>query len=120
MTFTYDLTTDIGAIRLQLGDTATANGVRADGSNLTDEELAYFLTAEGSVDGAVAAACEMLSRDWAKAANYTIGPRSEQLGKVSAEWASRAAEIREKTSGQWQSFSMTPKRVDGYSEAADA
>lgn len=120
MTFTYSLTTDTGKVRLKLGDTTSGSGVRADGSNLTDEEIGLFLTEEGSVDGAIAAACEMLSRDWARAASYTIGPRSEQLGKVSAEWAARAAEVREKSSGQWQSFSIGAKRTDGYSEAANA
>lgn len=43
MTFTYDLTTDIGKVRLLCRDTATATAV------FTDEEIQSFLDMESSV-----------------------------------------------------------------------
>ncbi len=120
MTFTYNLADDLGQMRFELGDTNETAGVRADGSNLSDAELQFLLDREGSVSAAVAAACEMLSRDWAKAASYTTGPRSEQLGKVGAEWAQRAADLRSTLGGSSSSVSISvpTRRVDGYSEAA--
>ncbi len=120
MTFTYALSTDIGKARFELGDSTSGSGVRADGNNFSDEEIQMLIDREGSVKAAVAAACEMLSRDWAKVASTSVGPRSEQLGKVSAEWAARAVELRNSIGGNFAVFSVGLKRVDGYSENAEA
>lgn len=120
MSFSYDLTTDIGLMRFDLGDTAEGAGVRADGSNLSDEELQMVLTREGSTMAGVAAICEMLARDWQKVAtSESIGPRSYNYGQVAAGWAVRAAEIRATLGGQYAAFSFAPDRVDGYSQQAD-
>jgi hypothetical protein len=119
MTFTYSLTTDLGKVRFELDDTVLNKGVRPDGSNLSDEEITMLLTREGSVMGAVAAACDMLSRSWSKVASTSLGPASEQLGKVAQEWADRATGIRENVGSENTSFSFAPNRVDGYSEHAD-
>lgn len=118
MTFTYALADDIGKVRFELGDTTSGEGVRADGSNLSNEEIQHLLDREGTVMLAVAAACEMLARDWARAASYSTGPRSEQIGRVSAEWAARGIEARNKQGGNYAVFSATFKREDGYSEEA--
>ncbi len=93
MAFTYDLSTDVGLVRLELGDTAQP-GIKPDGGNLSDEEIALWLGREGSVMRAVAAACEALSRSWAAVASISIGPRKEDLGNVSKTWADRAASLR--------------------------
>jgi len=45
MAFTYDLSTDAGKVRLKIGDTDAAAYV------FEDDEISYFLTAGGSVDG---------------------------------------------------------------------
>jgi hypothetical protein len=118
MTFSYVLTADIGKVRFELGDTSSGSGVRSDGTNLSDEELQMLIDREGTVSLAVAAACEMLSRDWARAASVTVGPRSEQLGQVSGVWAKRALDIRGQTGGGDVSFSVGFSRSDGYSEHA--
>lgn len=94
MSFTYDLTTDTGKCRLELGDVTADVGVRPDGSNLQDEELAVWLTREGGVMRAVAAACEALSRQWAMVADTSSGPLSESAGAVAGRWAERAKELR--------------------------
>lgn len=93
MAFTYDLATDIGMVRLELGDTAQP-GVKPDGGNLADEEIALWLGREGSVMRTVAAACEALSRSWAAVASISVGPRKEDLGSISKTWADRAASLR--------------------------
>jgi hypothetical protein len=94
MTFTYTLTTDLGKVRLEIGDTTSGAGVRPDGSNFSDAEVQYFLDEEGSVAGAVARACEVLATLWATVANLTVGPRREELGAVAQRYAERAAALR--------------------------
>lgn len=94
MAFSYDVTTDIGQIRLELGDTTPGAGVRPDGSNFSNEELQVWLTREGSVMCAVAAACEALARQWSSVTTISVGPKSETLSLISKAWADRATELR--------------------------
>lgn len=100
MAFTYDLTTSLGKVRMELGDSVDASaspgsGVRPNGANFTDAEITYFLTLEGdSVMKATAAACETLSRQWTAAVSITVGPRSEGFDTVAAKWAAQAAALR--------------------------
>lgn len=70
-TWTYDITTTVGQIRLIIGDTdidPTSDAV------FTDEELAYFYTTAGSVNLAAA----MALKAWA--VKYTASPDSEKIG----------------------------------------
>jgi hypothetical protein len=95
MGFTYDLTTAVGQVRLALGDTVPAAGVRPDGTNFTDAEVAFFLTQEvGNVDNAAARACAVLANAWANVADLSVGPRRESLSQVAARYAERATQIR--------------------------
>lgn len=98
MSFSYDPDTDIGVIRLELGDTTIGTGVKPDSGNLSNEELQVWLDREGDVMRAVAAACEALARMWSGVADVSIGPRSESLGRVADQWRNRAQELR-KTHG---------------------
>jgi hypothetical protein len=120
MTFTYTLTTDIGKTRLEIGDTdsTTGMGVRPDGTNLTDEEIQVWLTREGTVGGAAAAACEALARMWARMANVSAGPRSESLSDVAKAWAEQARVLRQQYGGAAVVVSAGVTREDGYSEHA--
>lgn len=68
MTTTYDLSTNIGKIRLTIGDKDTDDAV------FTDEELQVFLTETGSVNLASALALE------AWAASYLANVDSEKIG----------------------------------------
>ncbi len=118
--FTYDLGTDIGQVRLDLDDVTQGAGVRPDGSNFSDEELRVFLDREGSVMRAVAGACEALARGWSRMASLSVGSRSEQLGNVAKEWSDRAQQLRGQYGGaSGLAFSASVDREDGYSEHAD-
>lgn len=101
MAFTYDLATDIGKLRLEIGDTSSiaAHGVKPDGSYITDEELQILLTREGTVGRAAAATCEVLARMYARYVNITVGPRSEQLSQAGAAYAAQAKELRAQYGG---------------------
>lgn len=122
MSFTYDVATNIGKIRLEIGDTTNGSGVKPDGTNLSDEELQVILTRETTVMGAAAAACELLARHWARVANIAVGSRREDLSTIADQWAKQARALREQygnAAGAVTSFSTGLKRVDGYSAAAD-
>jgi hypothetical protein len=102
MTFTYDLasadipTQRIAQVRLELGDTSDGSGVRVSGASLTDEEIAVWLAAEDNhILRTVARACEMLARDWSRAATIALGPRKEELSDIAEAWAARAKELRD-------------------------
>ena len=97
MTFTYDLSEDdenllnISRVRLELGDTQQDAGVRPSGSNLTDEEILFWLEEEDNdIMRVVARAAQALALAWTTVTNITVGPRREELGQVAEGWAKRA------------------------------
>lgn len=124
MTFSYDLSTDIGEVRLMLGDYTEGNGVRPDGSNFSDEELQVFLDHEDEiVERAVARGCEALAAEYARHAGFTsVGPRKHQLSDRAKMFSEMATRYR-KTYGVTPAGGsaaragvMHPARRDGYSE----
>lgn len=131
--FTYDLsstdplTVEIAKARFALGDTTEDRGPRANGTNISDEELTMVLDGQGTLGSAnrpmmaVAALCDMLARDWSKVPSITAISRSQQYGAIAAEWAKRAAELRLQYGfvGGF-AFSVAPNRIDGYSENSSA
>jgi hypothetical protein len=122
MTFTYDIIGDIGKIRLYTGDVTEGTGVRVDGSNFSDEELSLLLNQEDNDwRRAVAAVCEILSTEWARVADVTVGPRKETLSGVSKRYAALASTFRSTYGGggTGTSFAVGLKREDGYSEAVE-
>lgn len=98
-TFTYDLSTQVGQIRLEIGDTQQGGGVRPNGSNYADEEIAHFLAEEAGHTGrATARACEALARDWARTAgSQRLGPRSHE--RLQADAFDRQAQALRKIHG---------------------
>ena len=94
MAFTYDLNSEIGLIRLELGDITAGAGVRPDGSNINDDELQVWLKREGSIMRAVAAACESLARMWANMVDLSVGPRSESYSQAAKSWLELAKQLR--------------------------
>ena len=72
MTVTYDITTNVGKVRLKISDTDTTDSV------FTDEELTYFLTENSnSINLAAADALE------AWAAKYVANADGEKIGDYS-------------------------------------
>jgi len=74
MTWTYDLATDIGKVRLLISDTDI---VPVTDAHFSDEEIQVFLTIEGSVNLAAALALE----SWAS--TYSATTNSEHIGDYS-------------------------------------
>lgn len=108
MTITIDLTTQIGQVRLEIGDDddTDGHGKRPDGRNLSDQAINLWLTRAGLFQSgdsqvllAAAYACEQLARDWATVSNITAPSRSESAGDVAAKWAERARALRHAVAG---------------------
>ena len=101
MPITTSLTTDIGKVRLEIGDndSTTGQGAKPDGSNLTDDEVQYCLDLEGSVRLAAARACEILARHWSKVADIQIGSRREAFAQIAKNWVDRGQELRSQGGG---------------------
>jgi len=111
MTVTYDITTNVGKVRLVIGDTDITANI------FTDEELTYFLTEHSSnINLAAADALE------AWAAKYTAGPDSEKIGdyaytqKAVDKMLALAAKLREKESEtpafEWSEMDLTGEEED--------
>jgi len=96
MAFTYNLSTDIGRVRLAIGDTVKGSGPRADGSNFSDEELNVYLTpviaAGYSYGRAVSQVLRLLANEWTGKASVSIGDYSVQYAAVADNYRKAAAE----------------------------
>ena len=110
MTFTYLLSTEIGQVRLKIQDTAEP-------ALFTDEELQAFLTNEGTVTGAAAAAAEALWFRFSQLVDFQTDDQRFDNSKRVASWQALAIKLRQQAGGV-SSVSMT--KVDGYSDDIDA
>lgn len=118
MAFTYDLSTDVGKVRLYLGDKTNGAGPLPDASNFSDEELTQVLAQEGNdVMRAVAACCEILANAWAAIASSGVGPRREESSHVSEMYRKRAMDLRAQYGGAALTGSALLLRDDGYAQA---
>jgi hypothetical protein len=91
MAFTYDLTTDRGEVRLNLGDTQENAGPRPDKRNFSDDEIDHFIATE--TDGNTAATAlgfEILASEWT---SYTIAEREGEVSFDAKEVADNYLEI---------------------------
>ena len=113
-TWTYDLATDVGAVRLTIGDTnidPTSNAV------FSDEELQYWIDAEGSVELAAAAALEALAASRARVAKMLKSLNyGEDTRGVAAELLKTAATLRERVS-QVPAYGAAEKAYSDFSIA---
>lgn len=105
MAFYYNLGTDSGRLRLEIGDEVEGKGVKPDGANFSEEELAYFLAQyAGEADAvplAAAYACEVLSRQWSRYAGTLAvgsGEYSEAFRQAES-YAARATDLRTEYGG---------------------
>lgn len=105
MSVTYDITNDIGKVRLITGDNNIADAI------FTDEEIQIFLDTGGSVNFASA----MLLEAWAS--KYGANVDNESIGdysytqKIIGNMLSLAQRLRENESAEpaidWGSFNLT-------------
>lgn len=119
MAFTYSdtLATDRDKVRFYLQDVTEDSGPLPDDANFSDNEIAGLVTAEGSWQKALAAACEALAAAWAGYADWQAGPRRENASQISARWAQKAKELRDQYGASASGTGTRhPTRADGYSD----
>lgn len=94
MTFSYDenIGDDVSEVRLILGDTDSTDVL------LQDEEIDFFLTDEGSVEGAAARGAEAIAAKFSRRADVSIGDYSEKLNQVADHYFKLAEKIRKQES----------------------
>lgn len=118
MGFTYDLTSDIGQVRLLIGDTVLNSGVKPDDGNYDDTEIQLFLDRnDGDINIAAAESLENLARMWATEPDVKMGPITESRSKVARNLRSQAMTLRDQVGGDATAFSVGFNRDDGYAEA---
>lgn len=105
MSFTYDLKTDVGKLRLKTGDNNLARITGDDRTKwsccFTDEELELFISEEASVRLAAAAVLETIANDKAKLAiRQTLGDQTEDLTAISKELREQARVLRDREAAE--------------------
>ena len=101
MAFTYDLTTNRGIVRLNLGDTVENQGPRPDKRNFSDAEIDYLIATETAGNtAATALGFETLASEWGA---YTLSEREGEVSfdakEVSDQYFSLANYWRSKPGG---------------------
>ncbi len=111
--FTYDLSTDLGQVRFEVGDTVPATML------FTDAEIELKLGQSGSVLMTAAALCDVLATRYA--GDYTFKTDDQQFNRsdLSAQYAARAATLRDRAGANGLSVAGFT-RVDGYSDDISA
>jgi len=111
MSFSYDLATNLGQVRLLIPD------VDSTAYDLEDEEITYFLAQVGSnVKAAAVQACNWLARKYAKKVSFNADGLRVDNQQRAAEFAARAKELKAEMMGGMSAVSLT--RSDGYTENA--
>jgi hypothetical protein len=112
MTYTYDLSTAIGQVRLLVPDNVET------GAALTDEEIQYFLNQTGqSVNRATIKACQQLARKFSQQMAFTADGLSIHATERAQAYATRAKELMAELGGSYGT--ITINRSDGYADHAD-
>ena len=95
MAFTYNVTTALGQLRLEIGDTVSGAGPRPDGTNYSDEELNVLLSpiiaAGGGYGLGVARMLRRLGSEYSHDADVTIGEFSMRYAAVAENYRKQAA-----------------------------
>ena len=105
--FTYDLSTDVGKVRFEIGDHVEEKAV------FTDAEIEYALTGR-SVKLAAATLCDQLATRYAAIPSFTTDGVTVSGADVAKSYREAAKRLREAAGNALTSVHAT--RVDGYTE----
>lgn len=112
MSFTNDLSTLIGKVRLELDDTTEATAL------FTDEAIQVKLTERSdSVLLASADLCDILARRYARDFDFKTDDQEFRKGSRAKVWMELAASLRARAGASAGGLTSVPiTRVDGYSD----
>lgn len=116
MPITTDLETEIGQIRLLLGDDQEGDGVKPDGANFSDAELSYFYERGKSIEEAAALVCETLAWLWNIHPSFEADGLRVDRHEVSQGWWRAAVRLRSRKGAKL----ISAIRQDAYSQATAA
>jgi len=118
VSFTVNLGTSIGQVRILVGDDQEGKGPLPDGANFSDDQIGFFLSQEDNDPGRAAAlTCENLATRYSVLVDIAIGPRRESLSQAAKAFREQAVEMRDKYGGGSEGvISVGLIRVDGYSD----
>lgn len=113
MSFTYTAGSiaDRDRVRLYLGDTDALAPL------FQDAEHDDFLASEGSVNGAVALACETMANISARKVDVVADGSAFRASQQHAHWMKQARKWRARAGG---TVMVMPTRVDGFSDDIDS
>lgn len=125
MSITTDISTPVGQIRLEIGDSTEGDGYGVKPpalSNFSDDELTYFYThANNDVLTAAARACEVLARMWAGAGqNVRIRDYSINTTQRAEHYRNLANDLRLGAGTLYRSGSAPTTKADGYSNSTNS
>lgn len=121
MAFSYspDLDDDISKVRFNIGDSVENAGPRpnTDVTNFSNEEIQAVLNENSTHAGkATAVLFDTLSAEWTRfAISYTMGPRKEELYRISSRYEAMSREWANKSGMAHMAFSGGVKRRDAES-----
>lgn len=94
VSYNEGLTDDISIIRFYVGDTVANAGPRPGDKNYSDAEITALLGLRSNNTGAVISNLfDALASEWTKyATSITVGPRKEELYRISEMYAKKARE----------------------------
>lgn len=93
MPITTDLDSEIGQLRLLIGDNEES-GVKPDGGHFSDAEISYFLEKGGGVTLGAALACETLAWLWNQHPTFEADGLRVERGSVANGWWRAAVQFR--------------------------
>jgi hypothetical protein len=121
MSYTFHPASDIGKVRLLIGDNIENQGALPEERNFSDEEVQVFLDRhDANVDMAAAELLLVLARNWARVADTTIGPLKQSFSAVARAYERQASSAMERQGMEGVSFMARFERDDGYAAQAAA
>lgn len=115
MSFTYTLSDNTGKVRLAIGDTSSTSGagVKPDGTNFTDEELAVFITTAIDAGLTWRSAVAPILRTLAN--QYAWNARSIRFADYQEDFTQTAAALWTQAAAWEQSIDASGNAVAGLS-----
>lgn len=105
---------DLNHVRFLITDTDTEEKL------LQDEEISFALSVEGKVSGAAALCCEVLSRNFAKKADKSIGPIRIVNSNRAVQFDKMAKAMRDKLTMTAIPYSGGLSYIERATDEADA
>lgn len=115
MSFTYSVSTDLGKLRLAIGDVTQSSGILPGGGNFSDDEANTAITLCGSWQLAAPFLLRAAAAQWGvKAASLSIGDYSEARQQVKNlnDLADAYASGRIPLPGAWSGMGLGTSTVD--------